>query len=157
MNETKIGEIRGYSMYYDPGTRRFNLHDSDGNQVADAATQDQLEEKAKRLSKKKHKLPMPVLKRAYQGSQIERGQITSLNIDDGYGSVMATIEGRRGKERLDRADGRYHYLFAVTPHNEAVVSKVNALAEKRDAIGEEIKEATAQLEKPITREYFGLE
>jgi len=156
MNETKIGEIRGYSMYYDPGTRRFYLKDSDGNQVAEAATQDQLEDKAKRLSKKKYKLPMPVLKRAYQGSRIERGQITSVNID-GYGSVMTTIEGQRRKEQLDRMDGRYHYLFAVTPHNETVVSKVNELGEKRDAIEKEIKEATEQLEKPITREYFGLE
>lgn len=154
---TKIGEIRGYSMYYDPGSRRFSLEDSDGNEVATALTQDHLEEKAKKLSKKQHNLPLPVFSRSYQGTDIRRAQITSVNMDDGHGSVRLMCDGRRSKEHLPRSGSDYAYLFEVTPHNEEILSRVKELAKRRDEITGEIKETMAHLEKPITRAYFGLE
>jgi len=55
---TKVGEIKGYDIFYDSDRKRFYLRDDAGNDLTSADSQEELEIQAAKISKASHKMPI---------------------------------------------------------------------------------------------------
>ena len=149
---TKVGDIRGYGINYDSRSKKFTLTDSNGDQVGEGKTQDEVEAQAEKLAKTQ--FPFPI--EAFMVSHLELllGRITSLDTNDRR--VWFSFADKTGYRTREKADPDYRKIYAVTPANKRILA---AIAERHASIAS-IEEAIAglikDLEKRIDLKYFGL-
>ena len=77
--ETKIAEVEGYTIVYEPRDKLFYLKDASGEVVGQGKTQDEVEEQAKKLAKHGFK-PVAALRRG--NLELAPGRVTSINLAD---------------------------------------------------------------------------
>lgn len=142
-----IGEFSGYKMFYDQSRREFILEDKENRQVADAPTQAELEEKAKKLSKAA--IPFPIRAIKIIGSLIYPGRITSYNLDQGE-IWFVTDKGTREKITL-----RWEReIYEENEVNLTLGKKLEELGEREAVIDKERRELITQFTGKIDLEYF---
>ena len=152
----KIRDFQGYEICYHTQLKRFELYE-DGNVITFANTQDELEEKAKKLSKSEFKR-IPILTVDSEGN-VQLGELTSLNREEGGAWVVMEksdrfgVGGGREKLRLYSQDSKFN------EKTEANLAIIEAIEKKRDelkSITADIRALRGQLEKPINNAYFGI-
>lgn len=149
----KIGAVKGHTIVYNPDRKLFVLEDAEGNNLASAPTQAELEEKANKLWKQKYKFPVPAV--YLMGSlYYKKGRITSLNPE--AREVYFSFEdkdsyGTREKIRLSRAD-----LYELTDANVQLCDQIDHYRGQIKELEAKINSLMKQFEKPITPEYFGI-
>lgn len=155
--ETKITEVEGYTIVYEPRDKAFYLKDASGEIVGQGKTQDEVEEQAKKLAKQGFK---PIAAVMITGMKVDLGRVTSINLanqsvrfsyDDKQQSIWG---GTRGATKVGLRYGAN--LFELTNQNQSIKEQVDGLLAERDKIEEQIKELKSQLEKPINLAYFNL-
>lgn len=154
--ETIIGEVKGYTMFYDNRNHLFTLRDSEGEEVGSGKTQEEVEEQADKLSKEGYKFPIEALQHSML--YLYAGRVTSINPSDkSVRFVRAKVEGDRfyggghTKEKL-----RYSHLYEATEANQKIAGEVANRRAQISQLEGEIENLLCQLEKPINLEYFGL-
>ena len=153
--KTKIGKVETFDLYYDTGRRKFCLENAEGDEVATAQTQAEVEEQAKQLLKKQLSLPIPAFR--VSSHAVIRGRITSINPSERSAWFVADKgeHGTYGSGR-EKVDFRYLHLYQVTPANEetakAIKERLNAIA----LFGKEIADLIKKLEKHINEQFFNL-
>ena len=154
--ETKITEVEGYTIVYEPRDKAFYLKDTEGETVGQGKTQDEVEEQAKKLAKSAFK---PVVALKVTGLRLATGRVTSLNLGGesvrfSYDDKRQTGWGGRGatKEQL-----RYAGLYVLTDLNKSLVEDVEDRQQQIAMLEDQIRALIAQLEKPINLAYFNLE
>lgn len=150
----KISEVKGYTVWYSPPYKKFLLLDKDGNEVGSGQTQDEVEQKAKKLTKSTYKFPIPAFKVHYQ-DRVVKGRITSINPQNRtlYFSYDDKKLGSHEKVHL-RWDKN---LVKVTDANSRIQEQVEGHRAQIKSIEDQIHALIGQLEEPITPEYFGME
>ncbi|MBU1082469.1 MAG: hypothetical protein KKB59_18430 [Spirochaetes bacterium] len=149
--ETKIGEVKGYTIVYDSRDRLFCLRDKDGADVGSGATQEEVEKKADVLAKQSFKFPIPALEST--GRYLQKGKITSFNIDNK--SAQFVYEDRTYGSHT-KIHLRHDKVHELTPQNEEISKEVTARRNKIAEIETEVGALISKLEKPINLSYFGL-
>lgn len=146
MVKIKTGD--GYEIHYDEGRKLF-VGLIDGQEVAEAKSQQEVEDFIKKLTKAKFKR-LPVIKRVYEG--FYRGEITSVVKGEGYyGATMGVWfvrdDGMREKNRLQPKT-----FYQATPHNLTIAAIVGGLVEQIGKLKADINEHLDRLTDPITTE-----
>jgi len=121
--------------------------------VASAFTQEEIEDKAKKLAKNVFE-PFEVLKLEYE-ARVRYGKVTSVNIDErSVMFVYTDLPHGRAKEkvRFQSSD-----LYLRTDHNEQIMAQIAAFQATIDEQRARIKGLKGELEKPIGLEFFGVE
>ncbi|MBU0847026.1 hypothetical protein KKH23_07520 [Patescibacteria group bacterium] len=151
----KIKEMYGYQITYNPKSRRFLVEDSDGTELAFAKTQDEIEIKAKALSKQEFKR-FRIVKVGNEG-QVTMGEFTSLNRDDQSGWIsMEKGEETWGSGRQKIALRFDRGYYEATETNLKTLGNIKSKRESLNNILAEIKSLRDILEKPINLDYFGI-
>lgn len=153
---TKIGELKGFEMLYDPHSKRFLAINTEGEEVAAGKTQEELEGQIDKLAKQKFTFPIRAIRNRGVG-YIDEGRVTSLNISER--SVWFCKDKKEG-EYSDRGKVRLRYdrnLFELTDQNAKIMSEIRELLNSIKELEEKIQQKGELLEKPINLEYFGLE
>jgi len=149
----KISEVRGYTVFYSSEYKQFILRDKEENEVARAKTQEQVELQIEKLVKLAYKFPIPAFKLHYAG-EVMKGRITSLNPDD-KSAYFAYDDKRLGShEKVRLISDR---VFEITEANTIIHEQVIQYHAEIKSIEGKINALIQQLEKPINREYFGLD
>ena len=152
----KIKQMFGYQISYDVRRRQFIVEDTDGTELAYAQTQDEIEVKAKALSKQEFKR-ISIVKVNQEGI-ITSGELTSLDRADK--SAWVSMEKSKyswgsGRQKISLNSDRGYY--ESTDKNLIISENIKAKAEDLNRIRVEINALEATLEKPINRAYFGIE
>ena len=147
----KIGTARGYSILYDERKKLFILEDTEGNELASGATQEEVETKAEKLSKQAFKFPIPALK--VSRLSLSKGRVTSFNADNksAYFTFDDKTYGSHQKLRLN-----YDHAYELTEANNRIYEQVEQYRSQIKAIEDMIESLIKQLEKPIDLAYFGV-
>lgn len=148
----KITVTKGYTIFYDSSYKVFRLQDAEGDEVASGATQEEMEQKADKLSKQAFSFPIRAIYCSMNTPDI--GRVTSINIDKEevwFASDTNTGYGSRQKRRLS-ASG----LFELSDANNMIISQVEDKRRRMAGLSTEIATLIKQLEKPINLAYFGL-
>lgn len=149
--ETKLGEVKGYTITYDTRDKLFRLKNKNGDEVGSGKSQDDVELKAEKLSKQPFKFPIVALKVSHLS--IEKGRVTSFNADDraAYFSFDNKSYGSHMKLRLgcDKA-------YELTEANSRLYDEVFKCRSQIKEIEGKIESLIKELEKPINLDYFGL-
>jgi len=148
----KIQDKDGYGVFYDPERKLFYLEDAEGNEVVSELTQERLEAEIPKITKQAFKLPIPAILSRY--SSMEKGRITSLNLQRGsvYFSYDDKSHGKTEKVVLQYDKG----IYELTEENERIILQIEDCRAQEKELKDEIETLKEQLEKPITLEYFGL-
>lgn len=151
----QIKEMYGYQITYNVNLRRFLVEDRDGTELAHANTQDEIEVKAKSLSKQEFQR-IPIVRVGGDG-EIAMGEVTSLNRDDKSAWVSMkkgkhTWGSGRQKIGLNYSPGYYE----LTERNTEIVEAIKTKGEVLGQIRTEIKGLIDTLEKRINLSYFGI-
>jgi len=151
--ETKIGEVKGYTITYDARDKLFYLKNPEGDEVGSGKTQDDVEQQADKLAKQDFTFPVPALLRG--GTYfLHLGKVTNVNLKNKSCRFVYQEKGlylSHTKVHLSSANA-----YELTEHNNDIYQKVTALREQIDQLQGEIKGLMNQLEKPINLDFFGL-
>ena len=150
--ETRIGEVKGYSIYYDTRDKLFRLKDGEGNEVGKGKTQDEVEKQADKLAKMA--FTFPILALIEEGLSLKPGKVTSVNIEGR--SCMFIYTEKEGYYSKTKVHLRYSRVHERTPNNEATYLEIKAKRDEIKQAEEEITALIAKLEKPIDLDYFSL-
>jgi len=146
----KIGDVKGYTIFYGANDKLFRLCDAEGNEVGSAPTQQALEDKADNLCKQAFPVPISALQASF--GFLHRGRVTSVNIDtEECWFVYEAKPGRRTKMLLRSGE-----LYELTVANEVVAQQVEEHFNRIEALRTEIRNLIMLLEKPINPQYFGI-
>jgi len=155
--ETKIAEVEGYTIVYEPRDKAFYLKDANGDVVGQGKTQDEVEEQAKKLAKRGFE-PIAALRGGHL--ELEPGRVTSINLAEqsvrfSFDEKKHTTYGSRGAIKVGL---RYSpALYELTHQNQSIKEQTDGLREQMNSLEEQIKGLFKQLEKPINAKYFGLQ
>lgn len=151
--ETKIGEVKGYTIFYDSTVKEFRLRDALGEEVGSGKTQDAVEEQAKKLSKQAYKFPIPAVLATYRSA--ERGKVTSVNLDNR--SMRFVYEEKTYYQSHTKIHlGSGDKVFELTHPNEQLLTEIQSRRANIETIDKEIEELVKRFEKPIGLKYFNL-
>lgn len=143
----EIGQISGYKMWYDQHRRVFVLKDEEGDSVAEAPMQTELEEKAKKLSKAALQFPIRVIK--IWGATAYPGRITSYNLDAKEGWFVSDKESREKISfQWERA------VFEENGVNLDLCEKLAKLNRTNEIIDGKIRELISTFTGKIDHQYF---
>lgn len=151
--ETKIGEVKGYTITYDSRDKLFHLKDAEDEEVGSGKTQDEVEAQADKLIKQGFAFPIPAVQKggAYF---LHLGKVTSVNLENKSCRFVYQEKGEyrsHTKVHLGHTDA-----YELTEHNKGIFQKVMALREQIDRLQSETAGLIDHLEKPINLAYFGL-
>jgi hypothetical protein len=150
-DKVKITEVQGLQIWYDGRGKIFTLENAQGDVLGSGKTQDEVEEQAKVYAKAAYHFPINAFE-SY-GMNVKPVKLTSVNIK-GKALWLVRENGERTKHSFSYGGDS---IFEITPHNQEIVTKVHALRDKIDLLEQEAREAIKDLEKPINKEYFGLQ
>lgn len=151
--ETKIGEVKGFTITYDTKDKLFHLKNAEGEEVGSGQTQDDVEKQADKLVKQSFTFPMPALLKggAYF---LGLGKVTSVNLGDR--SCRFVYQEKGEYQSQTKVHLGHTHVYELTEHNNDLYQKVRAIREQIDRLQSEITELIDHLEKPINLAYFGL-
>ena len=151
--ETKIGEVKGYTITYDDRDKLFHLKNAEGEEVGSGKTQDAVEQQADKLAKQSFTFPLPALLRGGPYS-LHLGKVTSVNLEDRACRFVYQEKGEYHSHT--KVHLRHTNAYELTEHNNGIYQKVMAMREQIDRLQSEIAVSLDHLEKPINLAYFGL-
>jgi hypothetical protein len=147
----EIGTTRGFTILYDYRRKLFILKDTEGNEVASGPTQDEVEAKAEKLSKRAFNFPISALK--VTNLNVYKGRVTSVNADDRSAYFAYDDKTLGSHEKLHL---RYNQPYELTEANAQIAGQVEEYRKQIAEIEGKVKSLISQLEKPIDLAYFGL-
>jgi len=150
---TKIGNTKGFDIFYDSILQRFELWDPLGNVVTTADTQKEAEKKAAVLAKTAGSFPIKAFL-LYAGL-LHPGRITSFDAED---EKVWFVWDKATYGHRERRSITYDHLYLMTDHNTEVANKLAARATQvedlRTEIAKETKLLTPTLTDPVDMNYF---
>ena len=149
-----IREHQGYKINYDLTKHQFYAEDKEGQTVAEAKTEAEVEGFLKKLTKKVFKR-IPTIERGHLFVRV--GEITSVVKEAGHHgrgqtSVWFMYRDERGRAQRSKINLAYKDLFRQTTENMEVVHRIQALVTQVKRLEEEIDAAMEELTSPITEE-----
>lgn len=146
----EVGTYKTSKIFYDPQEKQFTLQDVAGNILATAASQDELEKKAEKVTKQKLNLPMPVLYSRYHS--LVSGRITSVDLSNRtcYFVPDNKILGY-SKEKLYL---NFNHIYPCTCHNLDIQKQIQAIADQENNLQKMREEAMARLESILDPNSF---
>lgn len=153
--QTKITTYKGYTIVYESGAKEFHLLADDGEPVASAKTQDELEHQADKIVKLSFPFPIPALE--VSGRTAKRGRVTSLNPSDR--SIRFAYNEKSHWQSHSKCHLRYGHssVYEATDHNQAIAVQLDDKEAHIRATEEEMRELLKGLEKPMDLAYFNLD
>ena len=156
--ETKIAEVEGYTIVYEPRDKAFYLKDAGGEVVGQGKTQDEVEEQAKKLAKHAFK---PVAAVLTGNLKLELGRVTSINLGDqtirfAFDEKKQSAWGGGGRGAIKTSLRHGSKAYELTDQNKSLAEDVEDRRQQIAMLEDQIKALIAQLEKPINLEYFNL-
>lgn len=153
--QTEITKYKGYTIVYERRDKSFHLIGADGESVASAKTQDELECQADKIVKLSFPFPIPALE--VSGRTMKRGRVTSLNPDDQ--SIRFSYDEKSSWHSHSKHHLRDSYtpVYEATDHNEAIAVQLDEKEAHIRATEEEMRGLIRGLEKPINVTYFNLD
>jgi len=143
----RVGQAHGFKVLYNTQHKEFVLEDEEGREVAKGSTQQEVEDKAKKIRKASIAFPIKVVKVGI-GSVI-RGKITSFNHDTGE-YWFVDEKGNRVKSGHYRS-GQY---FEQNEANVALMERFLENERKKFDIEKERQALVQQLTGGISARYF---
>lgn len=147
----EIGTTKGFTIFYDRGQKLFILKDTQGIEVATAASQAELEAEAVKLSKLAFKSPIPALK--VDRLTLRKGRVTSFNPDDK--AAFFSFDDKRHFSHT-KLKLQWDHAFELTEANSRIYERVEEWHRQIEGIEEKIKELISNLEKPLNLSYFDI-
>ncbi len=143
--EIDIQDVRGYKIIYDTSMKRFELRTTTGELEASAPTQEELEQKAIKLSRVEF---APIV--AYYN--LDSGRITSVNLDEQ--EVWFSYDAKTHWNTRTKISLKYPGLYGKTTNNDSIKAQIDAKGQQIAKLEEEIQDLEKKRDMPLTLDYF---
>ncbi|KKK87378.1 hypothetical protein LCGC14_2753870 [marine sediment metagenome] len=131
MKKMEVSKVSGYSIRYDSGHRKFDVIDSEGQNLGSYDSQDDAEAKAKGFAKKSGKLPIRAISFSHHyGRDIVSGIITSVMGSGHSGLHVWFVSDKVDRYGSARSKMSTSNLYLETSENLKVVEQMDAIKEK---------------------------
>jgi len=150
--ETKICELKGYTIVYNTRDKLFHLRNAENEEVGSGKTQEEVEKQADKLAKQVYHFPIQAL--IHAGNRLEQGKVTSLNIEDE--SIRFVYANKRFYHNHTKNHLRFSKVYELTEHNKEILRQVNDKEAKVRDLEAEISALIEHLDKRIDLAYFNL-